>query len=86
MMSFFYLFIFFNLIYNVLGEQNLTTMQLILLEKNKNVGPAFGAVMLMHVKSSLFFPALKTVGTLLLSTLYVSTNNKRQLCAYDSFF
>lgn len=28
-------------------------MQLILLEKNKNVGPAFGAVMLMHVKSSL---------------------------------
>lgn len=37
----------------------------------------------MHVKSS-FFPTLKTVGTLLLSTLHVSPNNKRQLCAYDA--
>lgn len=68
-----------------LGKKNQTTMQLILLEKTKT----FACFWRSHVNACeifSFFPALKTVGPLLLSALYVSTNNKRQLCAYDSFF
>lgn len=80
-------FLFFlKLIYNVLGKKNLTTMQLILLEKKQKRWPCFWRSHVNACEIFSFFPALKTVGTLLLSTLYVSTNNKRQFCAYDSFF
>lgn len=44
--------------YNVLGKEiwdkkKSDNNAVNIAEKNKNIGPAFGAVMLMHVKSSL---------------------------------